>query len=252
MENKEYGDIIGNPDAPYINSMADDYGLALNYTAVAHPSLPNYIALFAGSTQGITDDAVHDLGATNLADQIESAGKTWKVFAQNVPTGCFAGESFSGGADGKGTYERKHNPAISFTDIRGAPARCANITDMTHFDPAAANFELIVPNLCNDMHDCPAAVGDNFMNQLAPRILTSPGWQQGGVLFLVWDEGTTNQGGGGHIPLIVVSKQVPVGSKLSTAYNHYSLLRTIQDAWGLACLDLSCSATNLAGFFGRP
>ncbi|MCL4486704.1 MAG: alkaline phosphatase family protein [Chloroflexi bacterium] len=252
MENKEYGDVIGSPNAPYINRLADEYGLASNYTAVAHPSEPNYIALFAGSTLGVADDAVHALPAKNLVDQIEGTGKTWKVFAQNVPPGCFTGESSSGGADGEGTYARKHDPAISFSDISSAPARCANIADFAQFDPGAANFELIVPNLCNDMHDCSVSAGDDFLKQFAPRILNSAAWQQGGVLFLVWDEGTTNLGGGGHVPLLVVSKQVPAGFKTSTAYNHYSLVRTIEDAWGLGCLNLTCSATELAGFFARP
>lgn len=189
MENKGYGSIVGNSNAPYINSLIADYGLATNYSGVAHPSEPNYLALFSGSTQGIADDAHHDFAGQNLTDQLEARGKTWRVFAQNVPLDCFMGATANNGEDGTGTYARKHEPAISFTDISTSPSRCGNITDFTHFDPAAADFEFIAPNLCNDMHDCSVATGDAFLRDFVPTILNSPAWQQGGVLFITWDEG---------------------------------------------------------------
>ena len=249
MENKEYGDIVGSASAPYLNSLIAQYGVATNYTGVIHPSEPNYFALFSGSTQGATGDGVYNLPGKNLADQLEAKGKTWRVFAQNDPLNCFTGEIGVNGADGVGFYARKHNPAISFTDISGAPARCANITDFTHFDPAAADYALIVPNLCNDMHDCSVATGDKFLQGFVPKILASPAWQIGGALFITWDEGTTNLGGGGRVPLLVISSGVPKGFQSAVAHNHYSLVRTIEDAWGLGCLNEACQANNLGEFF---
>ncbi len=251
MENKEYGTVIGSRASPYVNSLIAQYGLATNYTGTAHPSEPNYFALFSGSTQGATGDGIYNLSGQNLADQLEAAGKTWKVFAENVPTGCFAGAVASGGEDGPGTYARKHEPAISFTDISGSPTRCANITDFSHFDPAAANYELIVPNMCNDTHDCSVAVGDNFLKEFVPKILNSPAWQEGGVLFMTWDEGSSDLGNGGRVPLLVISKQVPAGFQSAGAYNHYSIVKTIEDAWGLDCLNLACRANNLSAFFQK-
>ncbi len=174
MENKGYEDIVGNSNAPYVNSLIADYGLATNYDGVAHPSQPNYLALFSGSTQGIADDANHDFSGKNLADRLEARGKTWRVFAQNVPLDCFTGATATGGEDGAGTYARKHEPAISFTDISTSPSRCGNITDFTHFDLAAADFEFIAPNLCNDMHDCSVATGDAFLRRLVPAIFEQP------------------------------------------------------------------------------
>ncbi len=248
MENRGYNNIVGNADAPYINSLIADYGLATNYKAVAHPSEPNYLALFSGSTQGIADDANHDFAGQNLADQLEAHGKTWRVFAQNVPLGCFTGAIASGGEDGAGTYARKHEPAISFTDISTSPSRCGNITDFTHFDPAAADFEFIAPNLCNDMHDCSVATGDAFLRGFVPTILSSPAWKQGGVLFITWDEGegptASNQ-----VATLVISQAVPKGFQSNVAHDHYSLLRTIEDAWGLGCLNNTCTANNLNEFF---
>ena len=249
MENKEYGDIVGSSNAPYLNSLITQYGLATNYTGVTHPSEPNYLALFSGSTQGATNDGVYNLDGANLADQLEAKDKTWRVFAQNVPTDCFTGEVGINGEDGIGFYARKHNPAISFTDIRRAPARCANITDFTHFDPTAADYALIVPNLCHDMHDCSVATGDSFLKGFVPKILNSNAWKDGGVLFITWDEGTTNAGGGGRVPLIVISNRVPKGFQSATAHDHYSLVRTIEEAWGLGCLNESCKANTLDEFF---
>lgn len=249
MENKEYDSIVGRADAPFINGLVAGYALATNYTAVAHPSEPNYLALFSGSTFGVADDGVHNLSGQNLADQIEAVGMTWRVFAENVPTNCFKGVVAANGEDGQGLYARKHNPAISFTNISGSPVRCANITNLHHFDPGAANYELIIPNLCHDMHDCSVAVGDNFLKALVPGILSSGAWQENGVLFIVWDEGTTNVGGGGHVPLLVVSNLARKGFRFATAANHYSLVRTIEDAWGMPCLRLACTAKNLRDMF---
>ena len=247
LENHDLSAVIGDPGAPYLNSLAARYGLATEYSAVAIPSQPNYIALFGGSTRGIADNENHDLSVPNLADEIEASGHTWRVFAENVPSGCFTGAVSSGGADGAGTYARKHEPAISFTNISTNPARCANITDFSHFDPAAADFELIIPNLCNDMHDCSVAAGDRFMAGFVPRILDSPAFQ-GSALFITFDEGTTSRGDQ-HVATIVIGPGVPAGMKSSIAHTHYSLLRSIEDTWGMGCLDESCDANNLAEFF---
>jgi hypothetical protein len=249
MENEESTSIVGSSNAPYINSLIARYGLATNYTAVAHPSEPNYIALFSGSTHGVTDDGRHDLSGKNLADQIEAHGRDWRVYEQNLPaTPCFTGSSSSGGADGSGTYARKHNPAISFTDISGDPARCSKIQDFSHLDPAAADYELIVPNLCNDMHDCSVKTGDTFLKGFLPKILDSPA-MAGSALFLTWDEGSSSAGGGGVVATVVIGPGVPAGFRSGTRYTHYSLVRTIEDAWGLGCLASSCSANDLRAFW---
>ena len=101
------------------------------FQSIAHPSQPNYLALLSGSTQGVLDDSVHTVSAPSLFDQLETAGKTWRVAAENVPDGCFDGATAEGGRDGPGTYVRKHDPAISFPSISGDPARCASIGDLS-------------------------------------------------------------------------------------------------------------------------
>jgi hypothetical protein len=250
MENREYGQIIGNPAAPYINHLANTYGLATSYTGVAHPSFPNYLALWSGSTQGVTDDGIHNLRGRTIADQMEAAGRGWHVAAQNFPLNCYRRPQASGGEDGPGTYVRKHEPAISFTAVSRHPRRCARITDFSHLAPNVGNLWLIVPNMCNDMHDCSVATGDTFLKRFVPKILKSTGYRnQTGLLVITWDEGRTTRGGGGRVATIIVSPRGKAAYRSSARYNHYSLLRTIQDSWGLPCLGKSCRATNLAAFF---
>ncbi len=249
FENKEESAIIGNPAAPYFNQLAKTYGLATNDTAIGHPSQPNYLALAAGSTGGVTDDGLHDLGQPSVFDEIEASGRTWQVAAQNDHPGCFTGEIASGGQDGSGTYARKHNPAISFTAISRHPARCARIGDLHGFDPAAASFSWIVPNLCNTMHDCSIATGDAWLARFLPATLASPAYQRDGLVLITFDEGTTNAGGGGRIATIVISPLGKPAFASDVAHDHYSLLHTIQVAWGLPCLAHTCSANDFREFF---
>ena len=250
MENEEATSILGSANAPYINSLAATYGLAANFTAVAHPSEPNYLAMFSGSTQGVTDDAKHTFtNVANLADQIEASGRDWHVAAQNVKLGCFTGGSASGGPDGSGTYVRKHEPAIMFSQIATNPARCAKITDFSHFDPNVGNYWFIAPNLCNDMHDCSVATGDGFLKSFLPTILNSAAFKKDGLIFLTFDEGSSKVGGGGNVVTIVISPTGKAGFTSDVAYNHYSVLRTIETLWKMPCLANACEATAMRDMF---
>ena len=249
MENKSPADIIDRPDAPFLNHLIDRYASATDYRAVTHPSQPNYLALFSGSTHGIGDNESHDVGGPTIASQLEAAGRTWRVAAENVPGGCYTGALASDGPDGVGRYARKHNPAISFTEIQESTSRCANIHDFSHFEPGAADYQFIVPNLCNQMHDCTVAVGDAFLKQFVGDLIGSPSWSKDDVLFLTWDEGRHSPQN--SVPLVVVSDRVKSGYVSARPYTHYSLLRTIQAAWQLPCLHESCSASPFSDFFSQ-
>jgi acid phosphatase len=251
MENKEYGSVVGNTHAPYINFLIRHYGLATNYTAVAHPSEPNYLALWGGSTFGISDDSVHNITARNLSNQLAARGRTWHVYAQDLPRRCSTASSASGGVDlvgAAGTYVRKHEPAISFTNISRSLIQCSRITRLSAFSPTAANFEMIVPNLTNDMHDGSVAQGDAFLRSFVPRITGRASFANS-LLVITWDEGSTSLGGGGKVATIVISPREKGRYQSATAHNHYSLVRTIENAWGLGCLNLTCSANDLREFF---
>jgi acid phosphatase len=249
FENKDFTSVIGDPAAPYLNSLARQYALSTNYHGVSHPSQPNYLALFSGSTQGVDDDGVHDIDAPNLADQVEQARLAWRVYAENVPPGCFQGSSSDGGADGAGTYTRKHNPAISFTSISRDPQRCANITDFSHFDPEAANVSLIVPNACHDMHDCSVADGDAWLKSFLPRIVESDAYARDGLILITFDE-EHGKGDANQVATIAISPSIREGTRSDQSYDHYSLLRTIQDRLGLPCLANSCDAQPMSDLVG--
>ena len=160
MENKEYGSIVGSRAAPYENGLIARYGLVTNMFAETHPSQPNYIALTSGDLQGTRTDGRYNLWVPNLFDQIEATGRTWHVCAQGYPGNCYTGSIAAAVADGPGSageYVRKHNPAISYASISGNKTRCANITRLAGFNPAAADFEMIIPNQINDMHSSSVA-----------------------------------------------------------------------------------------------
>ena len=252
IENKPLSTIIGSADAPYLNQLIGSSGLATDYRAVAHPSQPNYVALFSGSTQRVADNEPHDIDALNLADQLEAAGRTWHVYAENVPTDCARDATARDGADGPGTYARKHEPAISFVSISGNPARCARIGPLAGFDPIAADFSLIIPNLCHAMHDCGVPEGDAWLRSFVPRILESPAWRDQGALFITFDEGVDSSTPPNLVATIVSSPLVRPGMTSAVPHTHYSLLRTIQDGFGLPCLEDSCSANTLGEFFTSP
>jgi acid phosphatase len=248
FENREYSSIIGSSSAPYINSLAAKYGLSTNFYAERHPSEPNYIALTSGGTQGITDDGVYNLGVNNLFKQVEASGRTWHEWQQGWPGNCFTGTSSASVVDGvgkAGAYVRKHNPAISYTAISGNAAECAKITNLASFNPGLANFNFITPNMINDMHDGTVADGDNWLKAFLPQILGSSAFANS-VVFVTFDEGTTNVNGGGHIVTIPITPGMTPGYKQSATYNHYSMLRTIEQAWGLPYLGSASSAATMA------
>jgi phosphatidylinositol-3-phosphatase len=250
LENHGYADVVGAPSMPYVNGLIGRYGLAERSSGVSRPSEPNYLALFSGSTHGVHDDGNHDIDAPTVADQIEASGRTWREYAENRPPDCFTGSSASGGRDGTGAYRRKHAPAISFDAIRNDPARCANLVDLTAFHPGDVTYSLIIPNQCHDAHDCGLDQADRWLASFVPTITDSQAFASGGLLIVTFDEDAGNDPSGGHIATVVASPHVPAGFRSDQPHDHYSVLRTIEDAWGLDCLADACDATPMREFFG--
>ena len=259
MENHEYSSVISNTAAPYFNSLAQQYGLATNFYAIRHPSLPNYLALTGGSTFSVTNDCTSCfINAPNLVDQLETAGKSWKAYMEGMPSPCFLGDN------NKTKYVQKHNPFIYYDDIRLDPVRCNQIVPFTQFtqDLTASivpDFAWITPDMCHDTHDCPVSTGDVWLQSIVPQILASPAWQQNGVLFITYDEGSTTMGcctvaSGGHIATVVISPLGKTAYQSAVPYHHYSLLRTIEEAWGLPLLNgANCDCSQpMADFFTLP
>ncbi len=240
--------MLGNTDAPTFAALSRRYATLSNYRAIAHPSLPNYLALVSGSTQGITDDCTSCVvSGRSVADTLESAGRTWKTYAEGLPRAGFTGPS-------AGRYAKKHDPFVYFKDVLASPKRLSRIVPLTAFarDLAAGtlpDYSLVVPDLCNDMHDCSVATGDAWLARFTASLFASP-QLRGGVVFVVFDESDdSNIGGGGIVPMIVAGPLVRVGARSAVVLDHYSLLRTIEDGWALPYLGRSERARPITGIW---
>jgi hypothetical protein len=265
-ENHEYSQIIGNPKARHFNDLAKTYGLATNYDSVTHPSAPNYVALVGGSYFGIQDDnpwQTHKLNDPDLTSELVKAGLTWKGYFQSMPHPGYTGNCYPGSC----YYASKHNGPIYYDVVNGSKAQLKHevpITELTK-DLAGAmpNFAVIIPDQCHDMHggygkcanwtdDKLVSVADDYAESVVSQITKASFWSQGNnAIVVVWDEGTTNIGGGGHVAAIVITSTGPKALQDATLYNHYGLLATIQDALGVGCLQNSCSATPMAKLFAH-
>jgi phosphatidylinositol-3-phosphatase len=238
MENKEYDDIIGNSDAPYINRLAHRYGLATASYGIRHPSLPDYLALTSGSTQGIDSDCTDcHVSAESVVDQVADADLTWKAYMEDMPRPCFRDAGAAG-------YAKKHNPFMYYDAVAADPNRCRRIVPLDDLAQdllrgRLPTYSFISPNLCDDMHDCSVATGDRFLARLTPALLQGVGPE--GYVVLTWDEGTSDRGccrgsRGGHIATIVAGRLVRSGARAPRPVDHYGLLRTIEDTLGLSYL----------------
>jgi hypothetical protein len=235
MENEEYGGVIGSQSAPFTNQLARRYALATSSYAITHPSLPNYLALTGGGTFGIDSDCT-DCSARGggIAAQLAAKGISWKAYMEDLPHACFTGP-------GAGLYAKKHDPFVYFPAVVHNPAQCARVVPLTQLrrDEAARalpRFVWITPNLCHDAHDCSTAVGDRFLRGFVPPLLSALGPR--GLLILTWDEGSSDNGccklaAGGHIATILAGGAARRGVRFAKPVDHYSVLQTIEDLFGL-------------------
>jgi acid phosphatase len=234
FENKDAGHVSAD-DAPFLTSLAAQ-GLAFTDAhGETHPSQPNYLALFSGSTQGVTDDSCpQSFRGDNLAAQLRAAGRTFTGYSEGLPgagyTGC-----------GSGRYARKHNPWADF------PALPASVNQPLAALPGdwadLPTVAVVVPDLCDDMHDCSVSTGDTWARE---HLGTYAGWARTHDSLLVVtfdeDEGTSAN----HIATFVVGAGVRPGVS-GVRIDHYGILRTIEDLYGLPPLGHAAGATHLPG-----
>ena len=248
MENKNQGAVFDSTDAPSMGSLAESCGTAWNYVDHGiHPSLPNYIAATSGGTQGVDDDAgpsEHPLDVDNIFRQVRTIGKVAKSYQENMPANC-ALESTS-------HYAVKHNPAAYFV---GADDRDACLRDDVGFEqflPDLENglpaFSLITPDICNDMHDCSVATGDNWLKEVVSAITSSPTYRDGHTaVFIVFDESQ----GSGTMPFVAMAPSIDPGTRADVELDHYALLAFTEDALGITTrLGQAVDAPSMADAFG--
>jgi phospholipase C len=220
MENKSPSQALSGT---YTASLAKRYALLTNYHAVATPSLPNYLALTSGNTWGIRDNGYYRLPRGGIGEQLTAAGITWRAYMEGMSSDCLTETD---------TYALKHNPFAYYG------GRCpSNVVPFERFQEDLKSntpqFVWVTPDMCNDTHDCPVQSGDSWLASTVPLILSSSAWKQNGVLFIVWDESEDNQSN--DVAALVIAPKMKTHSS-AVAYDHYSLLATIQDRLGVSRL----------------
>ena len=237
-ENHPYGTIVGSKQAPYINGTLIRHGALLTrYYAITHPSLPNYLALDSGSTQGCTSDVCGSYRARDLGGQLTRARKSWAGYMESMPGPCVRTTVR--------LYAAKHNPFVHFTDV--LKNRCAShVVPMPRKMPTSLHrFTWITPNLLDDMHDGTIQRGDTWLKDHVPAIMRGLG--PNGLLIVTWDEGSSSQRAS-HVATILYGPIVRKGIRVSAKTNHYSLLRLMESRLRLAHLAKARRATRIRGW----
>jgi phosphatidylinositol-3-phosphatase len=244
IENESEADVIGH--AAYMTALAHACGLATDYHAIRHPSLPNYLAMTSGGTQGVTSDCLPkacSMNARSIFEQLGLHHKRWQSFAESMPHRC--------ALDATQLYAPRHNPAVYYRRIRGGCLR----HDRRLGSPASGPFHkalrghlgsyvFITPNMCDDAHDCPLSVADHWLSRWVPAIRHSRSYaKRHTAIVITFDEGSGNN----HIATIVVSPYTRAGTTSGARFTHYSLLHACESVLGVGYLG---QATN-AGGFGR-
>ena len=240
FENKHRSSVIGSGQAPYLNKLAAEGASMTNSYGVTHPSQPNYLALFSGSTQGVTSNACprHFRRADNLGRQLRKSGRSFIGYAESLPKTGFRG-------CGSGRYLRKHNPWVNFGTLPASTNR--PFSAFPHDYSKLPTVAMVSPNMCNDMHDCSVRTGDRWMKKHFARYAR---WakRNNSLLIVTFDE---NAGGSvKSIPTIIVGANVRPGV-YSERLNHYKLLRTIEDIYGLPALGRAKATSPLSTIWNK-
>ncbi len=267
LENHDYNEIVGSADAPYINQLIGQYGLATNYMdSGTHPSLPNYLDMISGDKQyiGVVDCDPKAFCLTlfgnfpvdkdNLGHQLTVANIPWRSYQEDMGTAC--------NLTGSGNYAPKHDPFLYFTNIQNdAGGLCAQTNvDYSNFatDLAGGQYRYmwITPNLINDGHDpsndpvTALKQSDDWCKTEIPKILASNAYKHGGIIFLTWDEAAGRNGSKDQVPMIIITEQIKsAGYKSNVAYSHDSYLATVEDLFGLPYLGKAAMAASMKEFW---
>ena len=250
LENHGYDQIIGSRQAPFLNRLARRGALATNYYAVGHPSLPNYLALTTGSTDGVTSDCNScETSSPTLAGQLQNAHIPWRAYFEGIPTPGFEGRAFL-------DYTKHYNPFAYSEQIGDGAARkhVVGFGGLRHDlrRGSLPRFSWIAPDLLHDGHNASVAASDRFVARLVPRIVRALGPH--GVLIVTWDEAQGVVGPrGGHIALIATGPGARRRARVSTPTNHYSLLATLEAGLRLPPLGQAGAPSTqlLAGLLAR-
>ena len=225
-ENHSYSQVVGNASMPYLNMLINNYGLATQYFANGHPSLPNYPWLTSGSNDSITTDVCPaTVTRGNIVRHLGAAGISRKAYEGDLPSVGYLGCS-------SGNYAARHDPFVYFSDVKNNSVDQKHIVPFTQFatdldSNALPRYSFITPNLCNDAHNCSSSVADAWLSTNIAPLLNTNMFQPGGdgMLIIVFDEGTDSTHGGGQVEWVLVGPKVKQGYRSTTFYQHQITLR---------------------------
>jgi len=257
LENRSYEQVISRPDAPYINRLARRYALATHYYAIAHPSLPNYIALSGGSVFGIRSDCGGcDVdGRPSIVGQLDAAGHTWKAYFEDLDGNRRPGPLTR-------QYDPHYNPFVYYETVRGVRRDRSRVVGFDELrsdlnSGQLPDFVWIAPGIRHDGHNSSLRTADRYASRLVPRVLHALG--PDGILYLTWDEGSphdrrgVNGPGGGRIALIAAGGDARRHIRAAGRANHYALLRTLEAGFRMRALgNAGASSTPLLRGLIKP
>ena len=257
-ENHSYNSVIGNQSMPFTNSLAQRYGLATQFYANRHNSLPNYFMLTVGDLICTDDTFAGTVDGDNVVRALARSNKTWKIYAESLPNTGYAGPTVK-------AYAKDHNPFAYITDVLDSNAEKGNIVPMTQLSVDLQNgnlpdYAMIVPNLANDGHDCPneaATCSDedklaNIDTWVKTNLESLINTMQDSILIYTWDESdpTDLLNGGGHVATVLIGSKVRPGYKSTTFYQHQNLLKLTMQLLGVSDLPgASATAADMTEFF---
>ncbi len=275
-----YVDILHNKYAPTFNRLAREYGLATHYYTTSDPDTAGIMAFLAGNSFGIDDHAPYwdvPISKPSLLSQLDRAHKSWKEYVQDIPYAGYLGDCYPTVCQETDSLykQEKFNPVPDLTSVADFPAEARKMVPASELATDARagrlpNFSLIDPNECANMHGGPpwcedspdnlgqpdddklVAGGDSYLRQITSEIMSGAQWRHGNNAIVITEtEGLTSAGccdanpGTGRVFTVVVTSHGPRHLTDGTPFNHYSLLATIQHAFGLGCLQFSCDTRHV-------
>lgn len=234
---------------PYLNSLATQYAQATQYFGDTHPSIGNYFALTVGDTVTNDDRFGGIVSRDNIVRQLLAAGKTWRSYAENLPSAGYTGGD-------SGLYLRRHNPFSFFSDVVNSEAERRNLVPFAQFwsdlsGNSFPNLSFIIPNRCDDGHDCPLAVADVWLRINIAPLVDNGQFQSDGLLIITFDEDEkSSANGGGRVLWVAVGAAVRRGYQSTTFYQHESTLKLAARALGLSSApNRAAGAPDMSEFF---
>lgn len=249
-ENHSFSDVVGNSSMPYLNSLVSKYGLAKQYFANAHPSMPNYLMLTTGQMESFDDQFSGTISDDNVVRELLKAGKTWKAYEESIPSAGYLGGD-------TGPYVRRHNPFSLLSDVQQNSAQAANIVPFTQFATDLANsslpqYSFIAPDVNNDAHNGTLTAADSWLQSNIAPLIASSTFQNGGLLIITFDEAelTDVDHGGGQVATLIISANAKSNFQSQTLYQHQSTLRLILAASGVSKFPgQAATAPDMTEFF---